>query len=861
MTLLNCEIIRTQNTISLFWPMILIFMWISAPGLLRAQPYTTFRIHDAGNLHMTVTNWGVIGNPFGYKEPETGHAAPGAQFPRGFEFEHLLMSSLWVGAIHGGDHRPDTVVTTGLDGYYWDEESRLTEFYPDAETAYDAFTTYSTDDTRSDHSSSANSVQSFVCEYTDTLLDPAFVNPEPISRRRHRPLPISVRQNSFVWPYGPLGNCIIIQYWISNIGAQPLRDMYVGMLSVPQVGTSYADEVVGYLSSIKGFANWDSETSVHTLWMADNDGDPIRGGWSETSVRTVLGMRFLGAGYSSCSETITPIRHSFNWWVTRGEPRKHWGPQQQPGDPSILGSYGPPLGDNQRYRFMANGEIDFDQFRSGEAGLYESDWIPPPAWNAGSPNPYALGANVKSLISVGPFGLPPGDSIPIGVAIFAGDSFHRDPENIRNLPREPNEYFANLNFHNLKERMIWAEWVYDNPDVDTDGDGCQGVALASGNCRDTLLFFEEYCIEYLDSLYCDTNTSIGLEYCDSTYFRGDGIPDLQAPPPPPAPKFEIRTEPHTVRLSWTGEEVETFVDPFSRRIDFEGYNVYMGNASRREDLVLIASWDLENFDRYHYIPEATPDPWIQDVHPLTRDEIAYGFGPDVVPERHYDKSHFYETPAGERFFFKPHGGNRGNNYMEAGEPTLNLIQQVCVDSVQNEFSNGWNHFGRYECVVENLLPSQSYYFAVTAFDDGFGGMDFETLETSTSSNIQLAYPTYSPEYVEENRLEVSVYPNPYKIDANYRGRGFEDPLKEGFKERERRIHFVNLPPECTIKIFSLDGDLIRQLHHPTSRFSDTPSHTAWDLITRNTQAVQSGIYLYTVESEWGTQVGKFVIIK
>ncbi len=77
----------------------------------------------------------------------------------------------------------------------------------------------------------------------------------------------------------------------------------------------------------------------------------------------------------------------------------------------------------------------------------------------------------------------------------------------------------------------------------------------------------------------------------------------------------------------------------------------------------------------------------------------------------------------------------------------------------------------------------------------------------------------------------------------------------------RRIHFVNLPPKATIKIFSLDGDLIRELHHPESRFSDTPSHTAWDLITRNTQAITSGIYLYSIESDWGNQVGKIVIIK
>jgi len=42
--------------------------------------------------------------------------------------------------------------------------------------------------------------------------------------------------------------------------------------------------------------------------------------------------------------------------------------------------------------------------------------------------------------------------------------------------------------------------------------------------------------------------------------------------------------------------------------------------------------------------------------------------------------------------------------------------------------------------------------------------------------------------------------------------------------------------------------------HPTSM------HEEWDLITRNTQLVVAGIYYYSVESEYGNQVGKLVII-
>ena len=73
---------------------------------------------------------------------------------------------------------------------------------------------------------------------------------------------------------------------------------------------------------------------------------------------------------------------------------------------------------------------------------------------------------------------------------------------------------------------------------------------------------------------------------------------------------------------------------------------------------------------------------------------------------------------------------------------------------------------------------------------------------------------------------------------------------------------MNLPAQATIKIFTLDGDLVREImHEPGSIFTESSSGAWWDLISKNTQAVVSGIYLYSVESEMGTQVGKIVIVK
>jgi hypothetical protein len=143
-------------------------------------------------------------------------------------------------------------------------------------------------------------------------------------------------------------------------------------------------------------------------------------------------------------------------------------------------------------------------------------------------------------------------------------------------------------------------------------------------------------------------------------------------------------------------------------------------------------------------------------------------------------------------------------------------------------------------------------------------------------------------------LNVSVFPNPYKISfegpsgkqTTYFDEGFEAPQKKAvggsLDEQDRRIWFINLPPDATIKIFTLDGDLVREINHCDAEFlptgspgqepicdesdaltTDYSSRAYWDLITRNTQAAVSGIYIWRVDSQTSgrSQVGKLVVIK
>jgi len=60
----------------------------------------------------------------------------------------------------------------------------------------------------------------------------------------------------------------------------------------------------------------------------------------------------------------------------------------------------------------------------------------------------------------------------------------------------------------------------------------------------------------------------------------------------------------------------------------------------------------------------------------------------------------------------------------------------------------------------------------------------------------------------------------------------------------------------------LDGDLIKEIYHDKDETAGDATVEPWDLVSRNTQKIVSGIYLFSVESENGeTQVGKFVIIR
>ncbi|MFH1842881.1 MAG: hypothetical protein ABIF77_06710, partial [bacterium] len=107
--------------------------------------------------------------------------------------------------------------------------------------------------------------------------------------------------------------------------------------------------------------------------------------------------------------------------------------------------------------------------------------------------------------------------------------------------------------------------------------------------------------------------------------------------------------------------------------------------------------------------------------------------------------------------------------------------------------------------------------------------------------------------------DIFVFPNPATREALAE---FQQLHPNEDDPTGLRIMFANLPfAHNTIKIFTLDGDLVVEIAHDGT---GGDGQTSWNLVTRNGQQIVSGIYLYVVQSDndrFEDFTGKFVVLR
>lgn len=144
-------------------------------------------------------------------------------------------------------------------------------------------------------------------------------------------------------------------------------------------------------------------------------------------------------------------------------------------------------------------------------------------------------------------------------------------------------------------------------------------------------------------------------------------------------------------------------------------------------------------------------------------------------------------------------------------------------------------------------PGIPYRFAVTSYD---------THGLESGMTAYTFYAEAAQRAPSNDMSTIKVVPNPFRQTS-----GLLDPGEEN------RLAFVGIPALCTIRIYTLAGDLVKTIEH------DGLGEVSWGdrqdgsyMLTDFRDNVAPGLYVYHVEShvpgyEGESHVGKFMIIK
>ncbi len=147
--------------------------------------------------------------------------------------------------------------------------------------------------------------------------------------------------------------------------------------------------------------------------------------------------------------------------------------------------------------------------------------------------------------------------------------------------------------------------------------------------------------------------------------------------------------------------------------------------------------------------------------------------------------------------------------------------------------------------VKSTPPDSGDIFHI-AIDRPFAMNDVFSFTTSTSK--------IDTSIAKDNLDDIAVVPNPYIVAASW------EPRHQYQSGRgPRKIDFINLPPECTIKIFTLSGYLVTTLYHNNINEDGSES---WNLLSKDNLEISYGVYLYHIDAPGiGEHTGKFAVIK
>ncbi|MDZ7267744.1 MAG: hypothetical protein ONB48_16015 [candidate division KSB1 bacterium] len=208
---------------------------------------------------------------------------------------------------------------------------------------------------------------------------------------------------------------------------------------------------------------------------------------------------------------------------------------------------------------------------------------------------------------------------------------------------------------------------------------------------------------------------------------------------------------------------------------------------------------------------------------------------------------YAQTPAGElrmKFYFLDRDGD-GKLSLPFPDEFIDVVTYLPNDSRAYE---------TWRVALDTTGQAQRGPLRLPAPGDVYEARLIYPFEEGELFRFQTTGEFISPQKARAEATQAPyVVPNPYVGMASFEAERFAISGRG-----ERRLEFRNLPQNCTIRIYTVRGELVQTLYHDASTTGMVP----WNLRSKDNLDVAPGLYLFHVEAPgMATHIGKFAIIK
>ncbi len=341
------------------------------------------------------------------------------------------------------------------------------------------------------------------------------------------------------------------------------------------------------------------------------------------------------------------------------------------------------------------------------------------------------------------------------------------------------------------------------------------------------------------------NHTYRIEFADTTTLHDHGSVFYQV--------YDVTNEQRTLLLdstAFTDETVSPVVDGFVLKmtndpeVDLDLLNTgWMVSNNNLE-------WDVGFDIRFNIFNVKYPADYEITFSDHIVDTSFSFLGFPAVPTKFSVYNLTEDKPA--KFIFKEYYPEYTDNNLTPVTPgqSADSIEQIIIVEENPtsllKYSTSWRLFLKADTILSGAdLPQPGDIFRIST-KKPFRSGDYVTFKVRGAR--------FDNQKAKSDLDKIAVVPNPYVVAATWEPRS---PYR--FGRGERRIFFINLPPRCTIRIYTIRGYLVDTIEHNSTLEN---GQEPWNLLSKDGQEIAYGVYIYHVTAPGiGEKIGKFAIIK